>query len=68
MKPPLNGPTIDLSKNHCLPEFVGEKIGITGESGDAAGHVVVQLVDLLRVKQLVQQLVGVPTLSGQDDA
>ena len=31
-------------------------------------HVLIQFVNLLRVEHLVQQLVGVPPLSGQDDA
>ena len=34
------------------PEFVGEKVGVAGESRHGAGHVFVKLVDLLRVENL----------------
>ena len=31
-------------------------------------HVIIQFVNLLGVENLIQELVGVPPLSGQDDA
>ena len=48
------------------PELVGEHVGVGGDAGHRAGHVLVEVVDLLRVEDLVQQLVGVPPLGGQD--
>ena len=51
-----------------LPELVGEHVGVGGDAGHGAGHVVVEGVDLLRVEDLVQELVGVPPLCGQQDA
>ena len=50
------------------PQLVGQKVGVGGNPGHRADHVVVQFVDLLRVEDLVQQLIRVPPLSRQHDA
>ena len=50
------------------PELVDEDVGVGRDSGNGAGHVLVQVVDLLRVESLVQELVGVSSFGSQEDA
>ena len=38
-----------------IPELIGEEVGVTGDAGHAAHHVLVQLVDLLGVEHLQLQ-------------
>ena len=50
------------------PEFIGQQVGIRGETSHATNHVIIQFVNLLRVKHFVQKLVGVSSLSSQHNA
>ena len=61
-------PILQLISLGVEPELVDKDVGVGSDSGDAAGHVVVNLVDLLGGKHLVQQLVGVLPLRRQENA
>lgn len=49
-------------------EFVGQDVCVGCDPGHGAGHVLVQVVDLLRVKHLVKEFVDISSFGGQEDS